>query len=269
VERHLREALKRDRARIQVGRMSGFGLIEMTRQRLHSSFLESSYKPCPHCGGQGVVRTVASSAMRALRLLEEVALKNMRTSLILTVPSTVAEYLSNYKRVHLLELEKNYQVGIQVMADDSLLKTDDLKLERIRDDGQKISVSQETTPLPHGPKVDLSLLGDEIVIGDDVKGRHGHRRNKDWHQAKSDNKAKEKSQNTGKEVTADTKEENFKVVEQQSLVENEQMAEGKDQKNTHHKRHKRPHPAQENQPEPPTPEKPKEVKKGWWNRLVN
>ena len=262
VERHLREALKRDRARIQVGRMSGFGLIEMTRQRLHSSFLESSYKPCPHCGGLGVVRSVSSSAMRALRLLEEAALKNTRTSLVVSVPPVVAEYLSNHKRVHLLELEKNYQVGIQVVADDSLLKMDDLKLERLRDDGQKIFIPQENTSLPHGPKVDLSLLGDEIVIGDEVKGRHGHRRNKDWSHTS-------KEKRVDAEKTAQTNpEEKFKVVEQKSLSEKDTEAD-KQGGRSQQKNHKGQQNKQPKQDAVKEQEAPKPVKKGWWNRLVS
>lgn len=267
VERHLKEALKRDRARIQVGRMSGFGLIEMTRQRLHSSFLESSYKTCPHCGGLGVVRSVSSCAMRALRLLEETAIKNGRTSLILSVPPEVAEYLSNYKRVHLLELEKTYQVGIQVMVDESLLKTDDLKLERIRDDGQKVSVPQEATALPHGPKVDLALLGDEIVIGDDVKGRHGRRRNKDWKQKKE--KRNEVDNNTSNASNnSENKEDKFKVVEQKSLSDVEkQPQKGKDrfqQKRRKDNLNETPNPKEETKSEPK-----QSAKKGWWNRLVS
>ncbi len=279
VERHLKEALKRDRARIQVGRMSGFGLIEMTRQRLHSSFLESSYKPCPHCGGLGAVRSVESSAMRALRLLEESAIKNTRSSLILSVRPEVSEYLSNHKRVHLLELEKNYQVGIQVIADETLVKVDDFKLERLREDGNRVAVPQEAQPMPHGRKVDLSALGDEIAIGDDAKGRHGRRhRDKDWRRKR--NKDKDKGENQAQEQAEVAKaEEGFKVVEQAPLTEVEK-GEGK-QKNRSRNRHRKggdKKPAdekQENQPTAKPTEKPaqqaepKTVKKGWWNRLVS
>ncbi|MBQ3695475.1 MAG: ribonuclease E/G [Alphaproteobacteria bacterium] len=261
VERHLKEALKRDRARIQVGRMSGFGLIEMTRQRLHSSFLESSYKPCPHCGGLGVVRSVESSAMHALRLLEEAAIKNTRTQLMLSVTPEVAEYLSNNKRVHLLELEKNYQVGIQVISDETLQRVDDFKLERIREDGNKVAVNNEGAPLPHGPKVDLAALGDEIVIGDDVKGRRG-RRHRDWRHRRNKDK-----QNNAENVAEPTSEENFKVVEQAPLaeVEKDQAEQKKDNRRSRGKK----------QEDKPTEEKPvsteeaKPAKKGWWNRLVS
>ena len=271
VERHLKEALKRDRARIQVGRMSGFGLIEMTRQRLHSSFLESSYKPCPHCGGLGVVRSVESSAMHALRLLEESAIKNTRSSLILSVTPEVAEYLSNNKRVHLLELEKNYQVGIQVVADETLVKVDDFKLERIREDGNKVAVNNEATPLPHGPKVDLAALGDEIVIGDDVKGRRGRRhRYRDWRRKRN----KDKQQNNNTESTPETtSEEGFKVVEQAPLAEVEKQEQEDKRDNRRGRGKGRKDNGEEklvpSKPEQETPSEPKPAKKGWWNRLVS
>lgn len=266
VERHLKEALKRDRARIQVGRMSGFGLIEMTRQRLHSSFLESSYKTCPCCGGMGVVRSVESSAMRALRLLEETAIKNPRTSLFLSVTTEVAEYLSNNKRVHLLELEKNYQVGIQVRTDRSLMKVDDFKLERLREDGNRVPVTQENTVLPHGNKVDLAALGDEIAIGDDVKGRRG-RRHRDW---------KKKHKQQAQQIFEKT-EEGFTVVEQAPLAQVEEEKKKENKANRQGKnQNKKAKENKENQPQtsekvetPEQPEPVKEVKKGWWNRLVN
>ena len=270
VERHLKEALKRDRARIQVGRMSGFGLIEMTRQRLHSSFLESSYKPCPHCGGLGVIRSVESSAMHALRLLEESAIKNTRAQLVLSVTPEVAEYLSNNKRVHLLELEKSYQVGIQVVTDESLLKVDDFKLERIREDGNKIAVNNETAPLPHGPKVDLTALGDEIVIGDDI--RHGRRRrDRDWKRKRN----KEKQANP-ESTTDTTAEENFKVVEQVPLVEVENQEQQPSKNNRSPRTKGRKNETNEDAPvenkaasESTKTSESKPVKKGWWNRLVN
>jgi len=259
VERHLKEALKRDRARIQVGRMSGFGLIEMTRQRLHSSFLESSYKPCPYCGGIGVIRSVESSAMHALRLLEETAIKNTRTSLLLSVTPEVAEYLSNHKRVHLLELEKNYQVGIQILADEDLIKVDDFKLERLREDGNRTAVQQDPLVIPRGPKVDLNALGDEIVIGDDIKGRHG-RRHHDWRK-KSNKENRDKQENSSSEP-------DFKVVEQASLPEVSQESKSSRSKRKGKK-------GQDGKKDEPTTqsdkksEETKPAKKGWWNRLVN
>ena len=140
VERRLKEALKKDRARIQVGKISGFGLMEMSRQRLHSSFLESSYKVCPHCGGNGMIRMVESCATRVLYLLEEAANKNNGTTLIMSLPMDVASYVLNQKRTHLSNLETKYQVVIQIMGDSTLEKNSDYRLERLRTDGSRAMV---------------------------------------------------------------------------------------------------------------------------------
>ena len=141
VERRLKEALKKDRARIQVGKMSGFGLVEMSRQRLHSSFLESSYQPCIHCAGKGVVRSVESCAMHALHVLEEAAFKNNKNKILISLPLNVATYLLNVKRTHLVSLETRYNVNIQIIPDDSLLRSSDFKLERIREDGERQNIN--------------------------------------------------------------------------------------------------------------------------------
>ncbi|MBR6231815.1 MAG: ribonuclease E/G, partial [Alphaproteobacteria bacterium] len=149
VERKLKEALRRDRARIQVGKMSGFGLMEMSRQRLHSSFIESSYHVCPYCAGKGVRRSTESCAMHALRMLEEACGRFEKATLILTLPQEVAIYMGNNKRGYVIDLEKKYNVRIQIEADDTLIKTGDYKLERIREDGVKVGVQ----PAP-GPRFD-------------------------------------------------------------------------------------------------------------------
>ena len=78
VERRMKEALKRDRARVQMGRITGFGLMELSRQRLHSSFLETSYTPCPHCRGKGLIRSTESASIHTLHLLEEVTVGKVR-----------------------------------------------------------------------------------------------------------------------------------------------------------------------------------------------
>src|SRR5947199_6590729 len=117
VERRLKESLKNDRARIQVGRISHFGLMEMSRQRIRSSVLESSTDKCPHCGGTGHVRSVSSVALHLLRMLEEMLLKGATHNLIVRTRSEVALYVLNHKRAHLRELESRFQITITVNAD--------------------------------------------------------------------------------------------------------------------------------------------------------
>jgi ribonuclease E len=117
VERRLKEALKHDRARIQVGHISHFGLLEMSRQRIRSSVLESSTEKCPHCGGTGHVRSVSSVALQLLRAIEEMLLKGATHNLIVRTRTETALYLLNHKRAHLRELEERFQLIITVNAD--------------------------------------------------------------------------------------------------------------------------------------------------------
>ncbi len=98
VERRLKEALKNDRARIQVGRISPFGLLEMSRQRLRSSLVEASTQPCPHCGGTGTIRSTESTALYVLRSIEEEGIRRRSAEVCVYVPTTVALYILNYKR---------------------------------------------------------------------------------------------------------------------------------------------------------------------------
>ncbi|MET0867931.1 MAG: Rne/Rng family ribonuclease [Pseudorhodoplanes sp.] len=120
VERKMKEALKSDRARIQVGRISHFGLLEMSRQRIRSSVLESSTETCPHCGGTGHVRAVASVALQLVRAVEETLLKGATHNLIVRSRSDVAIYVLNHKRAHLRMLEERFKITIAVNVDTTL-----------------------------------------------------------------------------------------------------------------------------------------------------
>jgi ribonuclease E len=117
VERRLKEALRHDRARIQVGHISHFGLLEMSRQRIRSSVLESSTEKCPHCGGTGHVRSVSSVVLQLLRSLEEMLLKGSTHNLIVRTRTEIALYLLNHKRAHLRALEERFRITITVNAD--------------------------------------------------------------------------------------------------------------------------------------------------------
>ena len=117
VERRLKDALRNDRARIQVGRISHFGLLEMSRQRIRTSVLESSTEKCPHCGGTGHVRSVSSVALQLLRSLEETLLKGATHNLIVRTRPEIALYVLNHKRAHLRALEERFRITITVNAD--------------------------------------------------------------------------------------------------------------------------------------------------------
>jgi ribonuclease E len=120
VEKRLKDALKSDRARIQVGRISTFGLLEMSRQRLRAGVVEGSTHRCPHCEGSGIVRSVESAALRALRALEEEGLRDRTALMTLKLPPNVALYILNHKRADIMELEQRYGTSCVVEADDTL-----------------------------------------------------------------------------------------------------------------------------------------------------
>ena len=117
VERRLKECLKNDRARIQVGRISHFGLLEMSRQRIRTSVLESSTEKCPHCGGTGHIRSVASVALQCLRMLEEALLRGATHNIVVRTGAEVALYMLNHKRAHLRELEQRFRITVTVKAE--------------------------------------------------------------------------------------------------------------------------------------------------------
>lgn len=118
VERKLKDCLKNDRARIQVGRISHFGLLEMSRQRIRTGVLESSTTPCPHCQGTGMIRSVESVALHVLRSIEDNLLKGATHNLIIRTTTQVALYILNQKRSNLFDLETRFAVEIEVNADD-------------------------------------------------------------------------------------------------------------------------------------------------------
>ena len=120
VERRFREALKIDRARLQVGKISMFGLLELSRQRLRASLQELSSQVCPTCSGLGVIRSTESCALQALRLVQEEGIKNEIAELSLTLPVDVGLYLLNNKRDILVQLEERYDIDVSVQVDAEL-----------------------------------------------------------------------------------------------------------------------------------------------------
>ncbi len=120
VERRLKDALRFDRARIQLGRISHFGLMEMSRQRLRTGVLEGSTSQCPHCQGTGIIRSTESVALAVLRAIEDALMAGARTSLVATTTSAVALYILNNKRHFINEMEQRQGVFVTVQASDKL-----------------------------------------------------------------------------------------------------------------------------------------------------
>ncbi|MDE2182451.1 MAG: Rne/Rng family ribonuclease [Alphaproteobacteria bacterium] len=130
VEKRLHNAVKNDRARVQIGKISQFGLLEMSRQRLRAGVIAGSTVPCPHCGGQGIVRSVESTSLRVLRGLEEEAQKQRAEGLTVLVAEDVAFYTLNQKRRELARLESEYDITISFEPKEGL-KAGDFEIERI------------------------------------------------------------------------------------------------------------------------------------------
>ncbi|THD81217.1 ribonuclease E/G [Aliigemmobacter aestuarii] len=124
VEKRLKEKLKTDRARIQVGRISGFGLLEMSRQRLRPGMLESTTQPCPHCHGTGLIRSDDSMALTILRALEEEGTRKRSKEVLLKAPVAVVNYLMNAKREHIALIEARYGMAVRIEADPHLVSPD-------------------------------------------------------------------------------------------------------------------------------------------------
>lgn len=119
VEKAMKEALKNDRARIQVGRISSFGLMEMSRQRLRTGVLEASTKACPHCDGTGLMRTASSAGLSALRMIEDEAARGRGEKVCLRAGAEAAVYVLNKKRAELADIEARYGVSVEVLVDPS------------------------------------------------------------------------------------------------------------------------------------------------------
>ena len=148
VEKAMKEALKNDRARIQVGRISSFGLMEMSRQRLRTGVLEATTRDCPHCDGTGLVRTASSAGLSALRLIEDEAAKGKGSIIRLAASTEAAIYLLNEKRADLMEIEQRYGVTVEVVPEGE-------------EEGAKMTVSS------HGPKPKDAPRFEPIVQEDD------------------------------------------------------------------------------------------------------
>ncbi|WP_417255991.1 Rne/Rng family ribonuclease [Celeribacter halophilus] len=131
VEKRLKDKLKTDRARIQVGRISGFGLLEMSRQRLRPGMLEATTQPCPHCHGTGLIRSDDNMALTILRQLEEEGTRKRSREVLLKAPVAIVNYLMNMKREKIAQIEARYGMAIRVEADPFLISPD-FTIERFK-----------------------------------------------------------------------------------------------------------------------------------------
>jgi ribonuclease E len=162
VERRLKECLKQDRARIQVGRISHFGLLEMSRQRIRTSVLESSTEKCPYCGGSGHVRSVSSLALQVLRAIEEQLVRGATHNLIVRTRPDVALYVLNQKRAHLRSLEERFAITVTISADESVLAPQAFIIDR----GEQVHTAEAAKALAERAQATAVPLEEEDDLED-------------------------------------------------------------------------------------------------------
>ncbi|MFN3748702.1 MAG: Rne/Rng family ribonuclease [Sphingorhabdus sp.] len=187
VERAMKEALKNDRARIQVGRISSFGLMEMSRQRLRTGVLEASTRVCPHCEGTGLVRTASSSALSALRLIEEEAARGHGSQISLQASQEATIYILNNKRAELAEIEDRYHVRVEVLPNGEV-------------EGAKMTVTA-SGPRPERPAIPAPIVDfdedDEIEdIEDEIEAEEPEERTEEG--ARDDRSGRRKRRRRGR-----------------------------------------------------------------------
>ncbi|MEM1298847.1 MAG: ribonuclease E/G [Pseudomonadota bacterium] len=193
VEKRMKDRLKNDRARIQVGRISAFGLMEMSRQRLRPGMLEATTQPCPHCHGTGLIRSDENLSLSILREVEEEALRGRADEIVVRAPVDVANYLINNKRQHVAQLEQRHEITVAVMAVTTLMspkfeiersKTSTRQAPRVPDVISATSVAEDV--------VEEAEVVDEERDGDDGRSRRrrgkrgGRRKRGEGHEAQGE-----------------------------------------------------------------------------------
>ncbi len=165
VEKRMKDKLKSDRARIQVGRISGFGLMEMSRQRLRPGMIEATTAPCPSCHGTGIIRSDDNMALSILRQIEEEGVRRRSREVLVRAPVLIANYLMNQKREHIAQIEMRYGLSVRIEADVHLVSPD-FALEKF-----KTATRVVPEPAAHVVSVDTSIMDqideDETAVDED------------------------------------------------------------------------------------------------------
>lgn len=161
VEKRMKDRLKTDRARIQVGRISGFGLMEMSRQRLRPGMIEATTQPCPHCHGTGLIRSDDNLALSILRQIEEEGTRGRSREVLVKAPVSIANYLMNAKREHVAQIEARYGLSVRIEGDPHLISPD-FSIEKFKTATRVVKA--DTAPVV---SADSSLM-DDIDAAEDV-----------------------------------------------------------------------------------------------------
>lgn len=157
VEQRLKDALHLDRARVQAGKISRFGLMELSRQRIRPALNEGTHITCPRCTGTGVIRDIESSALQVLRIIQEESMKENTAAIYAQVPVEVATYLLNEKRAEIAKLEARTKVEV-LLIPNKFLETPHHKLERLRHDDERLATYRNSYEVTEGPSTDEGYL---------------------------------------------------------------------------------------------------------------
>ncbi|MGA0827489.1 MAG: Rne/Rng family ribonuclease [Gemmobacter sp.] len=166
VEKRLKDKLKTDRARIQVGRISGFGLLEMSRQRLRPGMLESTTQPCPHCHGTGLIRSDDSLALSILRALEEEGTRKRSREVLLKAPIGVINFLFNAKREHIATIEARYGMSVRLEADPTMISPN-FAVEKFKTATRTVAPANPVVSLDAAAMADMAEDDADIVEADE------------------------------------------------------------------------------------------------------
>lgn len=306
VERAMREALAHDRARIQIGRISSFGLMEMSRQRLHPSLTETHFEPCPHCHGMGIVKTIDTMALTILRAIEESAIEQSGAIVTVTMANEVALYLFNQHRHGITDLETRYDLNVVIATghvdDERGFTIESKRKPKDETDETDTNVAEELPDTIIDTSDDQSESETDTNESEDQSPKKGRNRNRNRkrNQNKSDDKQESVSDKTAKDEASDE-------TVADSTAENPSEDEAKPKKTTKGRRKsaaakkidikeapsedakpaKTEDTPKESEDKAPTNdnagqdaaspqpvesaetvnEKPKQKKKGWWNKL--
>ncbi|MEP4035849.1 Rne/Rng family ribonuclease [Pseudophaeobacter sp.] len=209
VENRMKDKLKTDRARIQVGRISGFGLMEMSRQRLRPGMIEATTQPCPHCHGTGLIRSDDSMALSILRQIEEEGTRRRSREVLVRCPIDIANYLMNQKREHIAQIETRYGLSVRIEGDAHLVSPD-FTLEKFKTATRVVAVA--AAPVV---SVDTSLMAqidadeaeadeDELPQEDVAEAAEAESNGEDKPKRKRRRRRRRKSGNGGENSEADS-----------------------------------------------------------------
>ncbi len=167
VEKRLKDKLKTDRARIQVGRISGFGLLEMSRQRLRPGMLEATTQPCPSCHGTGLIRSDDNMALTILRQIEEEGTRRRSREVLVRCPVSIANFLMNQKREHIAQIEARYGLSVRIEGDVHLVSPD-FSLEKFKTASRIVPEASAPVVSVDASLMDLVDADEDVQVEDDA-----------------------------------------------------------------------------------------------------